>query len=261
MTIFSSVLAILGFIGVIAAHEIGHAVVLRKLGYPIKEIGLGLPFGPRIVLKPTPKREYALSLSPFLVMAYVRPEEEDHDKIESGPYKDYAWFSGVGIIVNVAIGAELLAIYRFIQGDHKKAAILLAVALITVIARKFIVRYVVPAIAVPIAVLIFWSISKSVIDWLNRVPSQHSDKAFVVQFLIVDTPLKALAAVGAISLVLGIANALPMRPLDGGRICQAVVTHWLGLTAGKKYLAYSFAVGLGLEVFATLFYITRMIIP
>jgi hypothetical protein len=52
-----------------------------------------------------------------------------------------------------------------------------------------------------------------------------------------------------------------MRPLDGGRICQAVVTRWLGFTAGKKYLAYSLAVGLGLEVFATLFYVTRMIVP
>lgn len=261
MTFLSTTLAIIGFIAVIAAHEIGHAVVLRKLGGRIKEVGLGLPFGPRLVLKPTAKREYSLSFSLFLIMAYVLPEEEDHDRIEAGPYKDYAWFSGVGIIVNLAIGAGLLSIYRLVLGDYKLAMMWAAIYAIIVIARKFIVCYVVPAIAVPIVVLVSWSLINGVIDWLQRVPVANPEKAFIFTWLVAETPLKALAAVGAVSLVLGVANALPMRPFDGGRICQAVVERWKGPAAGKRYLTYSIAAAIGLEVFATLFYATRALMP
>src|SRR5437667_292005 len=73
MIVIWTAVAVAFFLAHLVLHEGAHALALREYGIPIREAGLGMPFPPRIVLKPTRRRPFALSLSPWIVGASVVP--------------------------------------------------------------------------------------------------------------------------------------------------------------------------------------------
>lgn len=57
----------------------------------------------------------------------------------------------------------------------------------------------------------------------------------IVQLLVVHSPLTALAVAGGISLNLGLLNALPLIPLDGGRIASRWLLERYGETVEEAF--------------------------
>jgi membrane-associated protease RseP (regulator of RpoE activity) len=80
-------------VGVVVAHEAGHVRALRRYGMPVRQVGLGLPVGPRWVFRPR-RASFELVVSLALIGVYVRPKHPEEAK--KLPYLDYAWYLGAG---------------------------------------------------------------------------------------------------------------------------------------------------------------------
>lgn len=212
--------AVILFVGLLAVHEAAHAVAMRGHGVKVEEAGIGLPFGPRLVLKPTRRRPFALSLSPLVVMAYVRADEEGLERIGSLRYRDRAWINGAGIVANLVTGAALAALL-FASAHHWwRAAVAAAIAVAVMVWRRGFTAFVVPTLALPTVVVT----GLLIVDSVGR-PAGVVGTAVVLH---VDSGLAALAATAAVSLGLALVNTMPFFPFDGARITGDVLRLWGG---------------------------------
>jgi membrane-associated protease RseP (regulator of RpoE activity) len=208
------------YVALLAAHEMSHALALRQYGIPISEAGLGLPFAPRLLLKPTPRRPFALSISIWLFAAYVTPDEAHEKRLMALPYRDKAWFYGAGVVANAVIGTGLIATILAVQGSWLRALLWAAVTAALWIGRRWFVAYAVPILALPLMALFAWSL----------VASAGEPAGFVGMATVLAVPsgLVAIKTVAVVSLALAMLNMLPFYPFDGGRICGEVVHRWGG---------------------------------
>lgn len=228
MIVLSTTLAALLFIGSLLAHEAGHALILQRLGFTIKEAGLGLPFKPRLILPPTERRPFALSLSPWLFGAYVMGRDEDEEQINALPYKDNAWFSGIGVVVNLVLGLLLGAVGAALSNSPLRAAIYVTIAAALWYGQILFTAYVIPALALPGLVFMAFSIATTL--------GQPSGVVAIGHALVVANPITAIEIAGVLSFSVGILNMLPLWPFDGGRICGQLIRQWFGK---KAELAFS----------------------
>lgn len=235
--IWTSVAAI-ATLAVLATHEAGHALALRRYGVPIVEAGLGLPFGPRITLKPTRRRPFRLSISLLLVGAYVTPDSDHMERLEALPYTDQAWYAGAGIAVNAVTGAALFAILRAVEHQWIPAAIFGGIAAVIVAAPRVFCAYIVPALALPVTALLAKTLTTSI--------GQPSGPVGVARLLHVSSPSNALWAAALVAVNLALFNIFPIYPLDGGRIASALVQRWAGRNASKVFQGGSALLMLGL---------------
>lgn len=153
--LWSTVAAVLAYAGVVA-HEAAHAVAFRRAGVRVAEIGFGAPFPPRITLEPTPRRPFALALSVWLVGAYVRPHEDDRERLHGLPYGDRAWINGSGIVVNLVLGLAMVVPVAVVGGRWGTAAVASGVAVLLWAVRRVFVAYVVPVLVLPVLGLFVW---------------------------------------------------------------------------------------------------------
>jgi regulator of sigma E protease len=111
--------------GLIFLHELGHFLMAKRMGMPVKEFAWGLPFGPFITFFHW--RETAVGIRPFaplggyVMLAGYNPEEPDsedpHGFLQQPFGKRMLFYSG-GILANVATTLVLLC---FLGVDQSRA--------------------------------------------------------------------------------------------------------------------------------------------
>jgi membrane-associated protease RseP (regulator of RpoE activity) len=226
----------------VVAHEAAHALALRQLGYPIREAGIGLPFPPRLVIPPRGRRTFALSLSPWLVGAYVSTHEEDHDNIDQLPYRDAAWYLNAGVIANLAIGLGLWTAAAAGRSNWPLAAGLAAATAAVALNRKFIAAYVLPALALPVLAVVGWAFATA---WSNG--STGVGYAGLIDMIPTDA-VGLIGFAGAANLALALFNVAPIFPLDGGRVADLIIRRVVGQRAVSWFRAVGTAFMLTLLV-------------
>lgn len=244
MFVLWTTFAVVMYLGLLAAHEAAHALALRKMGIPISEAGLGLPFSPRIVLKPTKRRPFALSLSIWLLAAYVQPHPDYEKQVEELPYRDKAWFAGAGVLVNAVIATGLTSIIIATQGRWLAAAMWVAITAALWLGRRLVTAYLVPVLAIPLVVFVAWTLVGSL--------GKPSGPVGMAMLLHVSNPMDALKIVAVMSFALALVNTAPFWPFDGGRIVGEVARRWFGERGERIFQATGFAVVLTLVGYSLL---------
>lgn len=249
-TIASTALAVTMFIACLVIHEAAHAYALRQLGFTIKEAGLGLPLWPRLKLEPTSRRSYSISVSPWIIAAYIQARDEDEDEIRKLSYWDRAWFSGAGVAANLAVGGVLIGLALAIQGQFVPAFGWTGMGLLIWWAGRVVTALAVPVVALGVAGLIAYITTTTTVRFVTGAGDpQMSGLLGIGKFLTVSTPLDALKVTALMSISLGLFNMLPLHPFDGGRICGDLVQRWWGVKAERVYMTVSLVLALGFMLY------------
>ena len=228
MTALWTTLAALGTIASFALHEYGHGYVLRRLGIPIESAGVGLPIGPMIELPPSAHRPYRLTASLLLIGAYVQPAEGYREKIAALSYRDTAWYSGIGVVVNFALAFALGSVHAALDGRSGTAALYLLAAFVIVLLPRLICAYVLPLLW-PALVAIY------AIDIATSSATTAHGMLGLAHFLVSYSGSEALLTVALVNLMLGMFNTLPLYPLDGGRIADAAIRAMFNAKAARVF--------------------------
>jgi membrane-associated protease RseP (regulator of RpoE activity) len=209
----------------IAAHEYGHTLALRRYGIPVAEAGIGLGFPPCLKLPPRGRRTFTLSLSPWLVGAYVSPDPRRQAELDALSYRDTAWYAGAGVVANLIAAGVCTGAAFLLWGRWVPALCALLVAAAVAVYRRWVAAFVVPAIGVAV---LPWLLYLQVTAMLDR---QTGPRAYGEVFVVSDAGT-ALVVAGAVSLLLGVCNAAPIFPLDGGKIVVKLIRDRFGRRAG-----------------------------
>ncbi len=222
--LWTTVAAVL-FLASVVIHELGHVAAFRQHGIRVAEFGIG--WGNRPRARVTGRwLPFEVSISPWLVGAYVRIHPDDRDKSRQLPYRAQAWCSGAGVIANVLFGIALFTIVAALDG--KLVGLLLAAAGVVLWwIREWVTAYLMPLIGVLLMVRIAW-----VFTHLQSGPGSFGT---IGQILHVSSLHNALIGAALLSLILGLANTLPLPPLDGGRVGFDIVQRLWGLRAAEWY--------------------------
>lgn len=229
----------------IALHEAGHALVLVKLGGRIREAGLGLPFPPRLVLPPRGRRQFRLSLSPWVIAAYVEPDPDSETMVQQLSYRDQAWFAGVGVIVNAVIATAVAALVFALQGRWVAMSVTLAIGAAIWVVRKLICMAI-PLLGVGAVVLVALSVLHA------ARTEQASGPLGVASALTVGSASEMLTITFLLSASLAILNCLPLYPFDGGRVVDAALRIWAPPAAASWFR--------GVTLCAALVFLTYVVI-
>lgn len=208
--------AILLLVVNLVIHEAAHGLALRRLGGRVEEAGVGVPLSPRLTLAPTRRRPFRLVLTPWLFMAYVKPDEDSEKDVVRMSYWNRAWFYGAGVLANLLTGTLLLALITALAGRWERAALFAGIAAALWFGRKM-VTWAMPLLALPATAIVV----AGLVQGFNR----HEGGGPIATYGFLATyagDLLVLAA--AIPLALAIFNLLPVFPFDGGRVMDAALS-------------------------------------
>lgn len=212
-------------------HEAAHALVVRKLGVPISEAGLGLPIPPQARIRHR-RIPFDLMVSPWLLGAYVRPHPDHQHTLDELPYRPRAWYLNAGIVVNLVAWMALWAAAYALEGRALPAVGYLTAAAAVWAARHLVAAYLLPALALPVLALTVFSLTLS---WhkgetgfgfagaLDAAPAAGSSIATIIAFF------------GSINLIVALFNTLPLFGLDNGRTVSMIVQRWAGPRVNTAY--------------------------
>lgn len=244
MTAVYTVVAVSLLLIALGTHEAAHALALRRFGIPISEAGLGLPFAPRIVLPPTARRSFRLSLSIWLVGAYVTPHPDHEHRIRSLSYRDHAWYAGAGIVANIVMAGLLTFGEALWDGRFVTALASAAITASMWFGRRAFAAYVLPVLSLAVLVALIWSVVRTV--------GQPQGVVGIARAVTVSSPRAAIEAGRTLALSLGLLNMVPIFPLDGGRIGALVVQRWIGTRADALFRRVGAAAAVVLVGYSTL---------
>lgn len=215
----------------LVVHEGAHALALRRLGGDIKEAGLGLPFPPRVRVKvPTrrpDRRPLLVSISPWLIGAYVVPDEHSEELVEQVRYRDRAWFLGAGVVANLLLTIGSLAVIAALNGAWVSTAAVAAAGWLLWVGRKLVTAYM-PVLGAAAAVLIVALAVQSF--------GQRAGPVGTAQLLARADDLQSVMVMSAaIGLSLALFNAMPVYPFDGGRITDTVLRGRFGEKVSDRF--------------------------
>jgi membrane-associated protease RseP (regulator of RpoE activity) len=220
MTVLWTTLLVIFFLFAICTHEAAHALALRKLGFRITEAGLGFPFSPRLVLQPSRWVPFRLSLSPWLLGAYVLPDPEREKEIADLPYRDLAWFSGAGVVANFLIGGVTWSLLDVIDGHWIMVTIVAPMTVGLWFGRRLFTAYILPMLGIPTLLWFGYLLATTV--------GQPQGVIGLGSVLVVPAWHDALVWGFSLTMGLGILNLIPIYPFDGGRIADAAISRLLG---------------------------------
>lgn len=209
-------------------HEAAHALALRGLGGRIGEAGLGMPLAPRIVVAPTRRRPWRLSLSPWLLGAYVQPDPESEELIAAAGYRDRAWFAGAGVVANLLVGAASAVLLTMLGGQWVWALTSAGIGVAVWFGRKLITA-VLPVVGVAALVLLVW--------WLPGASAAGAPvgPVAVAMLLRAESGTAMVASTLWLSIGLALLNSLPLLPFDGGRVAEAAIDSGLGCRVAQWF--------------------------
>jgi regulator of sigma E protease len=121
----SWVLAALGFMVLIVAHEAGHFTAAKLVGMRVEKFALF--FGPAIWKKQVGETEYSIRTIPaggYVKITGMNPSEELSDEVRTRAYYSQPVWKRIVVIaagpaVNIVIGFLLLVLYVSVIGLHK----------------------------------------------------------------------------------------------------------------------------------------------
>lgn len=218
------------------AHECGHAIAMWRTGVGVKEMGLGLPFGPHLSYTlpgaGDPEKSCTLSLYPLLMGAFVRPRDEV--RLEKLPYREKAFIFGAGILANIIFTLISVAILLLFHPEFHLRLIpswvtpwmpLLLSGILLVCARQ-ITAYCFPILSI---VMLYFTVS--ILLSLSGTQLVAGSGGIVTIGIIAKSfsgdIWYAIYFGGLISFGLAMTNILPLSLLDGGLTIGALISRFI----------------------------------
>lgn len=204
-------------------HELGHAVAMINNGVQIKSMGLGLPLGKPIFQSKWERFPGVnFEIHPLLLGAFVQPSKAGAAHMETLPYKAKADIYAAGAWANILF---FMGISLFVNTPHamitgaaiKSAnlAIMILIFIALIVMRDFVRRYLLPIIGIAwfalVLHLIFQNPLNSVSGPIGIIGTAKKESVNIMATIYFG---------GYISLMLGLFNAIPIYPLDGGKIVE-----------------------------------------
>jgi len=208
-------------------HELGHALYMKKYGVPIEIFSIGLPFP--IKIKFSSKKILGgatLQFTPLLLGAFVQPTEKGEKKMSQLPYGQQADIYGAGPLANILFGGILLLIIYIILAIDRSGLLWNYKLLVTMggavamlfLGRKLFSRF----LLLPIGWFLF-----AITAWLMYQEPMKAMQGPVSTIKFVGEystgVYEAVLVAAVISIAIGVTNALPLYPFDGGRIMGAAL--------------------------------------
>lgn len=222
----------------LAIHEAMHARALREMGGDISAAGLGMPFRPMLTFPATRRRKYKLTISIWLLAAYVMPTAETEKLIPTWRYRDQAWYAGAGVVANAAMAGLLLGVYGMVTARLNLIAIGWGFAAGVWVLRKPI-TWILPLLSIPAVLLIVFALTQGGVG----------GPIAVGQALIASDARTVLVQAIGISVGLAVLNTLPIFPLDGGRVVAAALAKVWGPRVVDRFQTATAVVALALVVY------------
>lgn len=260
---------ILGFIGLLLIHELGHAVAMVRCGVEVTEVGLGLPVTREIchVTIAFRGKPVKISLYPVVFGAFVRSSDNEGGRdLEALSYKEKSYIYGAGPLANIyfalivvwclvaykAVSVSWVMLWAIVTSNFMLYIVL--GYLVLLLFQKSICMVLVPLASIP---FIIW------LSFALVAPIESEAIVGPVGIVSLGTEMisdytSSLYFIAMISFSLGITNLLPLYPLDGGLIVKETVQR-LGKRActtyqifGKVYLGVMLVIVIGKDIWGLL---------
>lgn len=204
-----------------AIHEFGHGYVMRKKGIPLKEAGLGFS----IKGLPSYKKKIfglPITLNLLLLGAYVEPTRNGEKRISKLSIRNQAHIDGAGVLGNIIFGLILLLIAVLFFSSSKMLLLKTLCIIIPAVAlwywQEVFCLYILPILGVLMAWLLAFNFATGTESLVGPIGIAASAKSYGISNL-----KEVFIFAASCSLGIGLFNALPIPPLDGGRIAKLIV--------------------------------------
>lgn len=253
-------IAILILVAVLAIHEFSHAVAMRHYGVPVKQAGLGFPVPPMITLS-VPRISFPITVSWFLLGAYVSPTPEGEELMKKLPYREQAVIFGAGVVANLVTAAVIYVVLVLFVSDYSlteqlvRAGLVAAVVILGIRFISFFCSFaIIPLGLAMFAAVAFIVVKAVLVDPVEAVASgADGNIAGPVGIVKMTFAIKDFWDVMIwgyiISMALGTTNMLPLSILDGGRIFQAALKEYVSEKAAVASMAISSVMFVALILF------------
>lgn len=220
----------------VSFHELGHAWAMRTVGAPIKTISL---LGFRIFNLPYFSWKYQpkwqtdpidVQIHPFVFGAFVM---SDSDRMEKLSVRDKAFVYGAGPLASIIYGLVMYCLVILTFKFSVASVILLLEVLgalgILWLLRKFFCRYLVPIVGMVVLTLVLRAVLFNPQEAATHMGgpimiAQQFGGAYT-QAAASNLELRMVFYLPALlSVLLGLTNAIPICPMDGGRIVAEYLT-------------------------------------
>ena len=241
-------LVVLAMIGLVV-HEIAHALAMKKLGIPVQEAGLGIPVdlqltiaGKRIRISLPKlaamrlKNGLTLSIHPLMLGAFVQESEEGSKRLEELPYREKAFVYGAGAASNLWLGMLMwfitlgaLVSAGAMTTNPGAVIVMASVGFSVILLSRYIVSisaYIVPFLGFYMLEILFlsWLANDSITALLMAPLVTMIHMMGAIQLNEVAKLIMGIGFLGTvINFSLALFNALPLMPLDGGHIAEAIL--------------------------------------
>lgn len=251
----------------LAVHEGAHAYYMWRAGVPIRRAGLGFPVKPMLTWQPK-FLPFPVTLSWFLIGAYVEPTEEGNEKITRLPHKERSLIYGGGVIWNLTTGAFagiLWIVLSALKAGSTPSTqgwtilgVCAGIIIVTLAFKRFIAAYLLPILG---TLALLYVIFVFLPDIFATAPADPGGGATgggelmgpvgIVQLGSTFTALlERIYFFAILSLNLALLNMMPMMPLDGGRIVNVPIARRFGNRAASIHTALTLLPILLLMAFA-----------
>ena len=224
---------------VITIHEAGHAVEMMKLGLPIRRfvIGIPLPKVPHLAMR-IPKLYFGVELHPLLFGGFVEMTAPGAYASEIIPVKSQFAINGGGIMANLISAILFCAVAMVCVGWWGSALLnvganvntwwlatsLTLLALLVYLLREFLVFLILP---VGLATLVLLAYTFT-LDPVNAIAGPVTMVQMTGDVVVrANGSMSAISDLflwaGLLSVSIGLLNALPLFPLDGGRMVSTLL--------------------------------------
>lgn len=224
-------LGILLFSLSISIHELGHAIAMRRYGIQLDEVCL-FGFGPKLFTFRWKKLfgETPVTIRLIPLGAFVRPSEIGTKRISRMSYSKSGHILGGGIVANILFGAILFLTGFIISGGEITINHLSATWMIVTITVLFLIGafprfsfYLVLPLGFFLLFVLTNSLLPAIADLVSGPATSKSPVGSIVSIVqSIQQHTKSLADTfiyaGFLSVSVGLFNALPFYPLDGGQI-------------------------------------------
>lgn len=195
-------------------HEAAHAYAMRRDGIRITTAGLGLPIWPTLRVR---QRNITWTLSPWLLGAYVTPDPASFQRMETtADYRRTALHYNAGVLVNLVMGLAAMGVALWFGDQSIVGLVLLALAGLGAAYPGITTAYVLPALAWPALAFLGYALTRAVAANEPVGYAGMGDLAAVPGMI-------SLTTFGLVALGLATLNAIPVYPLDNGRVWNRIV--------------------------------------
>jgi Zn-dependent protease len=205
-------------------------------------LGSGYPLPPMLRVPPRGKRTWELTLSPWLLGAYIWPDKRSETLVAGASYTNRAWFAGTGVVVNLITGLAVWGALDLWRGNYRWAATWIGLAAGAWFLRKA-VTFVLPAFGVAALIL--------VINGMFARPSlPQGPVGAAVVISEATTATHAFTLIGALAIAMAVVNCVPIYPFDGGRVADAALRRLFGDKTANVFTLTTTFCALGFLVYA-----------